>query len=70
MKNIILIAVIAIVTLSGCGGGESSSSTVPETQTSVLVNSAKSTNVINENQVKTNTGYTHLSASGSRYSFE
>lgn len=77
MKKITVIAVtVASLILSGCGaGGESSNNSsptiesIPE-QTTVLINSAQSESILPENQIKTNTGYTHLSASGSRYSFE
>lgn len=77
MKTVITAALLGILFLSGCGGGASSESTPPiapevpaSETTSVLINSAKSPTILSENQVKSNPGYTHLSASGSRYKFD
>lgn len=76
MKTILTVTTLTILMLSGCGGGTSSeTSTQPQTpevlsKASVLHNSAKSPTVLSENQVKSNPGYTHLTASGSRYKFD
>ena len=78
MKTVLTVAITTILFLSGCGGGASGdANTPPETPqvpntetTSVLINSAKSPTILSENQVKSNPGYTHLSASGSRYKFD
>ncbi|MBT5934367.1 hypothetical protein [Sulfurimonas sp.] len=59
MKNLILVALTAITILSGCGGSSSSDTA----QTNTTPNSG----LIIENQVKSNTSYTHGAAAGARY---
>lgn len=76
MKTITLIAITTLTLLSGCGS-QSSSQSNSATKTSsdtapteVIVLSAKSEIIVEENRVNSNTSYTHVGTSGARYTFE
>lgn len=73
-KRLMLVAAAAVLCLSGCGGAGDSSNDAPagsvnSKQASVLYTDAKSPTVNEDNKVKTNVSYTHMSATGSRYSY-
>lgn len=75
MKKLTIYTVVLLALLSGCDSSVESAvepvkeeiTTLTPSEVNVIMNEAKSSRILPENQVKDNVAYTHFSVSGARY---